>query len=111
MTTVTLRFVNPPEKPGRYTTVRRGEVHPLPVFGILGPAHEFVAKARLVSARTMKFWDVPEQDLRREHHPCCHNLTGLRAVLEQYYLGFRPDEMVTVIDFEIAPAPAGREEL
>lgn len=98
---ITLRFMTPPEKPGRYTTVRRGEVHPLPVFGILGLAHEFVAKARLIRARTMKFSDVTERDVLCEHDSFCRGLNGLRAVLERYYPGFTSSEMVTVIDFEV----------
>jgi hypothetical protein len=97
-----LEFGNPVMHDGTNLTVRRGIK-----WAVAAKKDDIVdipggRIARISDIYLKKFSDINDVELEYEHDPSCHTLNGLlRAMMDVYGSGFDPDEIVTLVFFEV----------
>lgn len=93
-----LKFNNPVFEVGPNLTVRRGVRWSLEDEAMIGGVE--VVK---IKARVMRFSDIRRYDLRNEHDPKCRTYDGLLNTMYDLYDDFDEREIVTLVEFEVAP--------
>jgi len=102
-----LNFLNPTWHRGMNTTVRRGDKWFLragtddSVSIHQTGEDEAIAMGTVVSTRYCDFGEVTLRDLWEHHDRECGTPQGLLHAMVQSYPGFKSDESVTVIRFEV----------
>jgi len=103
-----LQFQNPVFNKGVNTTVRNGlkwsglrpgdtvEVRRPPT-----PVDDAWFTGTISKVTILKFKDIDNSLLKKEHDPACRNTKGLLKVMKQVYAGFTKDNVVVVIDFTV----------
>lgn len=96
-----LGFDNPQFHTGRNTSVRRGaRWHGVTQVCIaLGEGRQLGPLPLHTELRS--FDALEEADLCDEHDPACRSPAGLLAVMQRLYPGFRHDELVTLVHFQV----------
>lgn len=93
-------FENPSFNDGENITIRRGIKWSTETFAELADmnGHTLVSSAPL-SCKVMRFCDLTDRDVEKEHDEKCRTVAGLLEVMKHIYPTFDEREIVTVVSF------------
>jgi len=102
-----MRFFNPTFHEGINITVRRGgkEYVNETEFGNYVYSHESdpIGFMHIEFCWQMRFVDIENEDIERQHDAQCRNIDGLYNRMTQLYPGFDAREIVTILAFKFTP--------
>lgn len=98
----TLKFSKMVFRDGKNVTVRLGDKW----AGFLGRVRiedtnnsEIFKEVEIVETRTLRFFNLCDNDLEYEHDPMCQDMRGLYKVLGDYYPEIDPTTVLTLLYF------------